>query len=790
MPAAIAFATIALMRNHHTCVVLVGALLLAGSLGVAGAQTKEAAQVAPPALLPRPLELTMGKGALSLGSDVFIRYSERDASRAGERSLQAHAQVLAEEIELLTGLRPRVVQESSATTGIGIRLAFEKPKGELAAIEEEERHGYRLEVDAEGVRVAARYSKGVAHGTATLLQCIAAVDGGFRLPFLTVRDEPLHAYRSVMIDVARQPHGIAVLEDVVRLARLYKIRYVQLHLTDDQHFTFPFPPITDTLRANHAYTRDELIRLVAYADARGVTLIPEIDLPGHSSRIKESGYLAKAKTDRDVASLQHFTALHALLDEVMTVFSSSPYLHIGGDESGAGDALLPFLGSMQRYVRSRGRRLIVWEGFHGAPVEVLPAKGPDRVLVAAWESSYNPPWNLLSAGYQLINASWKPLYVVGGDTLVHPGSSGGRMWSPATLAAWRKDLFQHWEPGRPVFDDRGPGDDDRNDGNWLVPPEWRDQVVGAQVSVWEQKESSLIRDLRHRLPVVAERLWSGNGADPTELLARARRVDRQVFAIVQPVEITPESEGKQPIESFYRPMPDDETPVTLHNRSRLEGSIRYSMLPFQGSFTWIDFPEPKDPIKAGRTDSKPFLLKGGGSVRARLFRDDGTPVGGGTWARFLSWPDRVQVTEVDIGRRTPSTVPDLASLSTVVRRYRLPMLRGPIGSSGVVGQMFEARLQVPSDGEYQISLKTQSGRASLYLDLDRDGSWSANELLIENTPTSEEPQTVTVTLGRDAPYSLRIDHASGLPRPVVLAYLEGPGLEKREELSPYLLPID
>ena len=112
-----------------------------------------------------------------------------------------------------------------------------------------------------------------------------------------------------------------MIKDVVRLARLYKIRYVQLHLTDDQSFTFPFAPIVDGLQAkghaNHAYTRAELEELVAYADSRGVTLIPELELPGHSSMITRSGYLSPLDENHaQIADPANFEKLLVIVDGV------------------------------------------------------------------------------------------------------------------------------------------------------------------------------------------------------------------------------------------------------------------------------------------------------------------------------------------------------------------------------------------------------------------------------------------------------------------------------------------
>lgn len=740
-----------------------------------------------PSFLPLPATASLGEETLVLDRSAVIAFDHRDAPRAVQRSLEPHARVLAAEIELLTGLRPRVVPLAEVGSQPAIELRFVALPGALAASEESEDHGYELEVDGKGVRVSGAYTKGIVHGTATLLQALDA--GGasghsISVPHMRVVDRPLHAYRSVMIDVARQPHRIAVLEDVVRLLRLYKVRYLHLHLTDDQHFTFPFEPVTGGLQNNHAYTPKELRGLVDFAQAHGVTIVPEIDLPGHSSRLLESGYLDGASSHADVAAPASWPKIHRLLDAVMEVFDESPYFHIGGDESQAGEALLPFLGSMQEHVRQRGRRLIVWEGFHGAPTGILPATGPDRVLVASWESSYNAPWDLLNAGYELINAGWQPLYVVGGDSLVHPGSSGGRMWSPQHLAAWHKDEFQHWEPGRPVFEDRGPGDDDRNDGRWLVPAHHRSQVLGAQICVWEQKETSVIRDLRRRVPVVADRLWAGRTPTARDVLERMRAADGRVFAVVQPVGIEPEPRSADPIARLYTPLADGQG-VSLVNRTGLAGEIRYTVRPFQGSFTWIDFPVLLDPMADGQFYRDPLDLPGGGAIWARFVLPGGEPYGAGTWARFADWPARVRVTEFPLARRTPEEVPDLAGREST-RSYTLPFLRGPIGNNRIVAQRFDARLRVPDTGVYELSMKTQSGRATLYLDLDGDGTWSSEERLIVNTPPSEALQSAEVALSEETSYALRIDHASGLPRPVLLAFLRGPGMDKAQEVSKHL----
>ena len=227
-----------------------------------------------PVFLPTPVSVERGEGVLVLQEGGVISFEVREAEQAIERSLEAHAQVLAEEIEWLTGVNLRVAAAAGGGPAPTIALRYRSPSGGLAGNEADEEHSYRLRVDAEGAVVEAAYGKGVACGTSTLLQAIDAAQR--TLPALRIEDRPARAYRSVMIDVARHPHDLDVLRDVVRLARLYRLRYVHLYLTDDQLFAFPFAPVTAKLAKNTAFGRKELLAFVAYADARGVTLIPEI----------------------------------------------------------------------------------------------------------------------------------------------------------------------------------------------------------------------------------------------------------------------------------------------------------------------------------------------------------------------------------------------------------------------------------------------------------------------------------------------------------------------------------
>jgi len=765
---------------------LIFVLLLAG---IAGATT--------PNLVPLPNSIEKREGTFVLSERSRIVFETRD--REGmEKSLQPLAEVLASEIELLTGIKPAVVDGEAAKGDIALR--FEKAD-QFIALESEQEQSYSLDVSPDKVVVSSAYYKGVAYGTATLLQLLA----GDKVPAIAIKDGAEAAYRAVMVDVARQVHSLDVIRDVIRMSRLYKMRYVHLHLTDDQNFTFPFEPVTGKLEGNFTYTRQELLDLVAYADARGVTLIPELDLPGHSSKLKASGYLVKGESDFDVASSENNEKIGAIIDDMMSVFASSPYFHIGGDESGAGRNLVPFLKAVNERVRKAGRRLLAWEGFHGAPVEQLPAKGDDRIIVMAWESTYNAPWDLLKAGYEVINASWRPLYIVGGGNPVHPGSSAGRKFPPEEIYHWDKNTFMHWEPGRPVYEDRGPNDPVKGDHEWSATYIGKeDQMIGGQLLFWEQSQETVLNDLLDRLPPMAERLWNpGAGESFKEFSRREFFVSVRVDPIVQPVIVLPllSSEAVEDqvekwkagasvseVSDLYRPYLDEEVGIRLDNRTKIEGEIRYVDCLFSNSFGWVDFQNPATPTSEGKIYKEQLTRSGGFGIRVQLFRKDGTPVEGQTWAFFNNWKPRVKVTDYDVGLKTLPKVFDMESLpkDKIIGSYEMPMLRGPLRHTSIRGQKMESVLTAPSSGEFEISMKTQSGHATLYLDTNGDGNCDKSEILIADTPNTEKPQTAKVALEKGKQYPLRVDHNVGMPRPVVIVTLKAEGEERGKDISEFL----
>ena len=287
--------------------------------------------------------------------------------------------------------------------------------------------GYRLAF-GRNIRLEAKTVVGAAWG----LQALAdQLDAG------TLRgssDKPDNAFRAVMIDVARRYHSPSTLRQMIRACAAGRIRFLQLHLTDDQSWMFPsrsLPGVDKNNRTDRrAYTESELKDLQKFARARGVTIIPEIDMPGHSNLLtkyrpglfKIDG--SSSWTCINFASPTVRRACKTLIGEMARLFPDAPYIHIGGDETyypGAENnphfagrspdrVLVDFIGEMCEAVLSHKKRPLVWEGF--GPSEYAKKRIPKKAVIVAWAGATYPPHQLLKDGFTIINAGWDPNYVV------------------------------------------------------------------------------------------------------------------------------------------------------------------------------------------------------------------------------------------------------------------------------------------------------------------------------------------------------------------------------------------
>lgn len=307
-----------------------------------------------PALLPRPTEATFRPGHFTLDADTALHIGE-GAEPAAEllRTLLAPA----------TGLPLRPSPEGQFT------LTLDPGRGDLGG------EGYTLAIDERAVLLRAAHPTGLLRGIQTIRQLLPSQalsetpqrDARWQLPCADITDIPRHSWRGAMLDVARHFQPVSYLRRYVDLLALHKISVFHLHLTDDQGWRMPiaaYPKLTeigahraesqigpagsgtyDGVPHGGSYTRAELDGLVRYAAARGVTVVPEIEMPGHvRSALAAYPHLGNHPERTldvwtrwgvcDTVLGVHDDVLdfcRTVLDEVMDVFPS-PYIHVGGEE--------------------------------------------------------------------------------------------------------------------------------------------------------------------------------------------------------------------------------------------------------------------------------------------------------------------------------------------------------------------------------------------------------------------------------------------------------------------------
>ncbi len=409
---------------------------------------------------------------------------------AGGAALVPLAKVVAGEVAQLSGLQLTAVQGAAGERDISLVLDAAMPS-----------EAYELNVGASAVVRGGSYAA-VAMGTATLLQSLR----GSSLPHMQVQDRPLASYRGLLIDTARRWHTLETLKKLVVLCRWYKINHMQLHLTDDQSFTFPSRAFPSLATPDRHYTLDQIAELVTFARDRGVAILPELEMPGHSAAAV-GGLPERVACDPPAGNAlcpsheQTYETMDTLIGEMCQAFPASPYFHIGADEvvktawesctrckafmaehglESTEELYRHFIVRMNKIVKRHGRKMIVWEGF--AKTGKIPI--PTDITVMIFECHYNLPPDVLAGGYQVINTAWQPLYVV-----------NARNWTPEHIYGWNMYRWEHWYHISPAFEKP-------------IQVQPTDQIIGAQMCAWEQPDELELPSLRHRVPAMAERIWN------------------------------------------------------------------------------------------------------------------------------------------------------------------------------------------------------------------------------------------------------------------------------------------
>ncbi len=426
-----------------------------------------------PQLLPVPKELEEKGGMNPLPSFVLL---------AGDTyALQANA--LAEALGQVT--------EQAITVG----EVWPKNEQCIRLLHDPLLHSEEYNLSTEGdIILKASTPVGMAHASATVLQLVHRnEEGKWEVPKLVLKDRPDFGFRSFLVDMGRNPHSPETLRRIVDMMWLAKTNYLHLHLTDDQLFSFPSTAFPKLLSENAGWTLVDWKEMESYSQARGVTLIPEFEVPGHSTILRRVYPEVFGKTPTELASSDvAFKGIVTVLEEMMDVFKASPYIHVGADEAYGVDEKLQrtLINRLNKFVKSKGRRTLVWEGPH-------PGKGDDKVdedvIHLNWRSLEFPPAEMISAGHSIVNATWDPLYIV--DHF------------PQTMftAVSSKDCY-HFDIKRFKHVNHGFASYSKP-----IRLDSTENVLGFCMPWWEGREENIFPICRQRLTAVTARTWNDQG---------------------------------------------------------------------------------------------------------------------------------------------------------------------------------------------------------------------------------------------------------------------------------------
>ena len=389
-------------------------------------------RVAPgPSVIPKPAKMEAGSGSFTVGPKTGIVLDSPSAEIRGV------GEFLADRLRTATGY-PLTISEAAGKVPAGTILL--RTADSLSALGNE---GYRLSSSSKDVKIEAGAPAGVFYGVQTLLQLLppeiespGAAEGiAWSIPAVKIEDKPRFIWRGVHLDVGRHFFSKESVKRYIDLLAMYKMNMFHWHLTEDQGWRIEikkYPRLTevgawrresmdDGVPHGGFYTQDDIREVVAYAQKNFITVVPEIEMPGHCQaalaaypELSCSGGPFKVGTEWGVifdvfcaGNEETFEFLEGVLTEVIDLFPG-PFVHVGGDEvpklrwqncrkcqerikseglKSEDELQSYFIKRIERFLAAKGKRLVGWdeilEGGIAPNATVMSWRGVDGGIEAA-----------------------------------------------------------------------------------------------------------------------------------------------------------------------------------------------------------------------------------------------------------------------------------------------------------------------------------------------------------------------------------------------------------------------
>ncbi len=404
---------------------------------------------------------------------------------------------------------------TSKDNSIAADLLIEvKRPADLKLYEDE---SYRLLSGARQVRIVANTDLGAIRGLETLMQLLSVDDRGYYFPGVEISDAPRFPWRGLLLDITLHWMPMDVVKRTIDCMASVKMNVLHLHLTEDQMFGIEskvYPRLHEVGSEGTYYTQEDIREVIAYADQRGIRIVPEFDVPGHcTSWLKAYPELAAVKRDYelqryygvfdpalDVTKDYTYNFLDSLFTEMAGLFPDE-YFHIGGDENTGKDwDLNP---DIKAYMQKKGMttyRELETEFLS----RVLPILKKNGKKMMGWDEILRP-----GVPHDIMIQSWR-----GTESLIEAAKNG---YTGLLSTGYYIDLIQPADFHYMV---------DPVPANTVLTPEQQKMIVGGEATMWTEHVTPETVDSRiwPRTAAIAERLWSE--ASVTDIDDMYRRLDR------------------------------------------------------------------------------------------------------------------------------------------------------------------------------------------------------------------------------------------------------------------------
>ncbi|MEM8906717.1 MAG: beta-N-acetylhexosaminidase, partial [Bacteroidota bacterium] len=385
-------------------------------------------------LIPHPVSrsATGQSYALNPQTKIYVRNANPESLKLGK--------YLAQLLSPATGFPFAVIETESVGKQDYIALRLNEEAGFAP-------EAYRLDITSEGIQIEAGQAAGLFYGIQTLRQLLPPeieqtsplADFPWLVASGTITDEPTYPYRGAMLDVARHFFPPDLVKRYIDYLAFYKMNRLHLHLADDQGWRIEiksWPKLALHGGSTEVgggkggyYSQEDYADLVQYAQDRFITIVPEIDMPGHTNAALAS--YAELNCDGKARELYTGTEVgfstlctdkemtYQFVDDVireLAALTPGEYLHIGGDESHVTplEDYIPFINRVQKIVAKHGKKVVGWD-------EIAHAQLTPQTVVQWWAKAENAQKGIAQGAKVLASPAHKAYLDMQYDSTTHLG---------------------------------------------------------------------------------------------------------------------------------------------------------------------------------------------------------------------------------------------------------------------------------------------------------------------------------------------------------------------------------